>query len=511
MKFFLGTMRFNLSLSQMGLILLGIPAVFELVFVIALFALLHQAESEIKQESHSRDVIAHAHNLAGRITNAAIAIGAYGYSKSAIAKQSFESSVSSMKTELKELTRLLQKDKTQLTRLLELTNTVELTLTQIEQARIAIEKSSALTLLGGDSTMSDNLEKLSALAGRMQKQIDELVRAEQRSNRNLPLRRARSRQSLLALLVAGLVLNITIAIMLAGFFSRMVTRRHLVLVDNTNRLANAQALHPPLEGNDEIAQLDRVFHRMVKSLDAANDFKKQLIAMVSHELRAPLTSVDAILTFLEAGGAGELSEGVKRRLLTAEAEVQRLISLINDLLDVEKMEAGKFEMSFRPCKIEAVIERSLAAVSGAIEKKGILIESAQNQAEVLGDEDRLIQVLVNLLSNAIKFSPENGRVLISVVEHDEEIELRVKDEGKGISEEFKSKIFERFSQAELSDSKLRGGSGLGLTVSRAIVLQHGGKIGVESKEGEGACFWFSIPRKADELVCEAAKTNETAS
>lgn len=481
----------------MGLILLGIPAAFEVVFVIVLFVLLNQAETEIKQETHSKEVIAHAHNLAERITNAAISIGAYGYSKSELAKHSYEAAVSAMKRELKELTRLLRNDPGQLKRLLSLSEIVDTALKTIDEARISIEKSSSLSLLGGDTVMSDNLEKLSVLVGRMQKQIDALVQAEQSAHKDLPAKRARSRQQLLVLLVFGAVLNIALAIALAGFFSRVVTRRHLILVDNTRRLAKAQELHPPLEGADEIAQLDAVFHNMVLELAAADQFKKELIAMVSHELRAPLTSIDAILTFLEAGGMGELSDGVNQRLKIAETEVQRLIALINDLLDVERMEAGKFEMSFSEVEMKEVIERSINAVSGALEHKKLNVQAESIEGKVWADRDRLIQVMVNLLSNAIKFSPDGSCIRVRSEDLGTQIELSVKDEGRGISEEFKKRIFQRFSQAQESDARVRGGSGLGLTICRAIVSQHNGSIGVESEEGRGARFWFRIPKQAN--------------
>jgi signal transduction histidine kinase len=489
-------MQMNLKLSQMGLILLGIPAVFEVLFVFAIFVLLQQADEDIRRESHSREVTAHAHSLQERITSGAISIGAYHYSKSPLAKAGYEAAVTGMRRELKTLRRLVNGDSRQLSRLLTVSNTVDLALKLIESTRTAIENSPTLALLSGDTTISDDLDKLSALVGKLQRQIDDLISSEQLTNKDLPARRSRSRQQVVMALVAGALLNITIAVALAGFFSRTVMRRHLVLMDNTQRLARAQELHPPLAGDDEIARLDRVFHNMVSELERANQFKKQLIGMVSHELRAPLTSIDAILAFLEAGGTGELPAAANKRLQTAESEVQRLISLINDLLDVERMEAGKFEMSFSSIELSVVIERAVSSVEGALQKRGLAIKIPSVEACVWADEGRLIQVLVNLLSNAIKFSPEGGSIEISAQESGENVRLSVRDEGRGIPADFKERIFERFSQVEKADAKVRGGSGLGLTICRAIILQHGGSIGVESEEGKGATFWITIPARA---------------
>ena len=484
----------NLKLSQMGLILLGIPAVFEVLFVIVLVLLLHQAEQDIKHETHSREVIAHAHTLVERITNAAISIGAYGFSKSPLAKSAFEAAVNGMHSELRTLTGLLKGNSSQVSKLLAINNTVEHALAQIKEARVAIETSSTLSLLSGDTRMSDNLEKLSASVGTLQQQIDDLVHAEESLHRDLPAKRARSRQEVLIALLAGTFLNIGLAVALAIFFSRTIAERHLVLVDNSNRLALSQALHPPLAGNDEIAQLDRAFHQMVDDLQEADRYKKQLIAMVSHELRAPLTSIDAILTFLEAGGAGELPAGAPVRLRTAQSETQRLISLINDLLDLERMEAGKFEMHFELTAIAPVIQRASAAVEGALEKKKLILSIPDTGLCAWSDQDRLVQVLVNLLSNAIKFSPEGATITISALDLPDFVELRVNDQGPGIPQASQHKLFQRFSQLETADAKNKGGSGLGLSICKTIISQHGGNIGVES-DGKGASFWFQIPKK----------------
>jgi signal transduction histidine kinase len=370
-------MKLNLRLSQMGLILLGIPAVFEIVFVVVLLVLLHQHDEELRQETRSRSVISHAHNLVEKITNGAIAIGAFSYSRSPIAKQAYEAAVNGMHEELKTLAALLKTDNKQMGRLKAVNNTADEAFKLIEETRKEVENVSALSLLGGNTKMSDKLDKLSGFVGTLQRQIDDLIHAEELAHRDLPAKRNRSRQQLILTLVGGTLLNIGLVIVLAQLFSRTVSRRHLVLMDNTDRLSKAQPLHPVLEGDDEIAQLDRVFHRMVKELAEADQFKKQMVQMASHELRTPLTSVDAILTFLEAGGTGELPEAAKSRLRIAGAEISRLIGLINDLLDIERMEAGKFEMTLRETDLNRTVERAVASVSGALERNKLELKVAR--------------------------------------------------------------------------------------------------------------------------------------
>lgn len=486
--------HFSLKLSHMGLILLGIPALFEILFVLIMFFLLQQAELEIKKESRSKEVIAHAHSLQQHITNAGISIGAYGFSKSALPKAAFEAAVRGIKREMKDLSVLLGSDSAQMKRLHLLSESVSGALASIEESRKVVEQAPVISLLADNKRLTDNLDKLSGMVGVLQKQIDDLVSSERQLTKDLPAKRQRSKIAIMAALSIGASANIALAIALALFFQRTVSQRQLVLMDNAKRLSRAQVLNSPLEGKDEIAELDRVFHKMAQELAAADEFKKELVAMVSHELRSPLSSVDAILSFLEAGGMGELPDGVRRRLLTAEGEVQRLISLINDLLDIEKMEAGKFEMRLVACSLQNVFERSSLSVSGALEKAGLSLSIEPCSDFVLADSDRLIQVMVNLISNAIKFSPESSVIKVEAKANLEFVEISVIDQGKGISEEFKKRIFERFSQMESGASSGNAGSGLGLAICRAIVLQHKGKIGVDSEEGRGSRFWFSIPR-----------------
>jgi signal transduction histidine kinase len=292
------------------------------------------------------------------------------------------------------------------------------------------------------------------------------------------------------------MLSLIMAVSLAVFFGRVVTNRHQVLVDNTVRLAKREPLNPPLAGADEIAHLDHVFHAMVESLAAADKVKKQLISMVSHELRTPLTSVSATLPLLAAGALGELPGPAVRRLTGTESDVNRLISLINDLLDIEKMEAGKLEMRFASTKAQAVLARALMAVCGFAENKGVTITAPESEAVIWADEGRLIQVLVNLLSNAIKFSPPGGTIAVTVNVSPQFVEFRVHDEGRGVPREHQERIFERFAQVQSTDATVKGGTGLGLAISKAIVVQHGGSIGVESLDDQGSTFWFQIPVQA---------------
>lgn len=221
--------------------------------------------------------------------------------------------------------------------------------------------------------------------------------------------------------------------------------------------------------------------------------KREFVAMVSHELRTPLTSLQGFITLLEVGALGGLNEQGKRTTTVAERSINRLINLINDLLDVEKMEAGRFELKWAKVRLSDVIERSLEAVQGVAEKQEVSIVARQTEISLTADADRLVQVVVNFLSNAIKFSPAGSTINVGVEPSESSVKVMVSDSGPGIPDSHKQAVFEKFHQVDAADSRKKGGTGLGLAICKAIIVEHNGTIGVDSEHGKGSTFWFSIP------------------
>jgi PAS domain S-box-containing protein len=227
---------------------------------------------------------------------------------------------------------------------------------------------------------------------------------------------------------------------------------------------------------------------------AAEQAKKDFISTVSHELRTPLTSIGGSLRLLSAGVMGELDPEVRRMVDVAERNSARLLAMINDLLDFERLESGRMAMQVANAPLEAIFRKSVESVAAFAQQEGVAIRTEASVEIVRGDEYRLTQVLVNLLSNAIKFSPAGATVGVSAAAEGEMVEVRVTDQGRGVPAAHRQMIFERFRQVDASDSKSKGGAGLGLAISKAIIDQHGGTIGVESEEGRGSTFWFRVPR-----------------
>lgn len=223
--------------------------------------------------------------------------------------------------------------------------------------------------------------------------------------------------------------------------------------------------------------------------------KNEFLAMVSHDLRTPLTSVQAFFHMLTAGVYGQFTEQGIKKLGAAERNVERLLRLVNDLLDIEKLESGSVELMPDAVDLSAVVERSVEAVRSFAESGSVHLDNCTPNLKVHVDAERIVQVLVNLLSNAIKYSPAGGKVTIGTDESTNGfVTVRVTDEGPGIPELHRKSIFERFKQIKDTDAVYKKGSGLGLAIAQQIVRVHGGEIGVDSEEGKGSSFWFTLPR-----------------
>jgi PAS domain S-box-containing protein len=226
--------------------------------------------------------------------------------------------------------------------------------------------------------------------------------------------------------------------------------------------------------------------------------KSEFISTVSHELRTPLTSIRGSLGLIVGGAAGVLPEKTLQLLQVAFRNTDRLTLLINDILDIEQVDSGKLSLDLAEHPLSTLIEQVVEANRSYAQNCNVefVIRKPLPRVSVIADAHRFAQVLANLLSNAAKFSPPRSVVEISVTTEDARCRVAVKDCGPGIPEEFRARIFQRFSQADSSDKRAKGGTGLGLAISKALIEQMGGTIGYASTPGAGAIFYFELPRPA---------------
>jgi signal transduction histidine kinase len=223
--------------------------------------------------------------------------------------------------------------------------------------------------------------------------------------------------------------------------------------------------------------------------------KDEFIATVSHELRTPLTSISGSLSLLVGTAAGNLPVPTRRLIEIAHKNSERLVRLVNDILDIEKMESRGVGFDLRRVELWSLVEQAIEANRGFAEGYGVRIrlEDAAAVGDVRADPDRLAQVVTNLLSNAIKFSPRDHEVVVAIEKRADVIRLSVRDHGLGIPVDFKSSVFEKFAQADATDARQKGGTGLGLSIVKQIVDRLGGEVGFADALGGGTIFHVTLP------------------
>lgn len=218
--------------------------------------------------------------------------------------------------------------------------------------------------------------------------------------------------------------------------------------------------------------------------------KDEFIATVSHELRTPLTSIMGTIGLLVGSGVGTLPAKAMRMLTIALANCRRLVGIVNDILDMEKIETGTMTFDCKPVEVRPLLDEAVRVNQAMAAQHGVCIrlEDTSVECQVVADPDRLTQVINNLLSNAIKFSPLDADVIVGVERSADRACIKIRDYGPGISEDYKERIFEKFVQVEATDDRRRGGTGLGLSIARQIVSHLDGEIGFEAAPGGGTIF-----------------------
>ncbi len=259
------------------------------------------------------------------------------------------------------------------------------------------------------------------------------------------------------------------------------------LAEDRLRAAQARYTHTLAETNRELELRNREIER-------ANRLKSEFLASMSHELRTPLHTIIGFSELLAEAMEGRLTDKQKRFVNHIHEDSLHLLALINDILDLSKIEAGRLELRPEPFEFIGVVTESLASVRALAQAKALALETALDvPMAVEADRLRMKQILVNLLSNAVKFTPDGGRVHIEAKVEEDFLVVSVTDTGIGIPQEEHESIFDKFHQVGATTKGVREGTGLGLAITRRLVEQHGGRISVESEPNRGSRFTFTIP------------------
>lgn len=304
------------------------------------------------------------------------------------------------------------------------------------------------------------------------------------------------------------IIQMLLAVDIATFFLvPIVIRQSLSPLDSINK-----ALSKVKEGiygekikynsDDEIGQLVTSFNIMSDTIKEKEEIAKktdlakdEFLAMITHELKTPLVPIQGYSDILLSEHLGELNQQQKDRLSIIKSSSETLLGIISDLLDVQKLEIGKLRMKKEDHDIKESITKSINAILPQAEKNGIKLTASTESFIVYHDPERIKQVLTNLIKNAIiAVEPKKGKIEVVMKETPSDIKISVKDNGMGIPKEKQKDLFKKFYQVDTTLTRERGGSGLGLAICKGIIDNHGGKITLESEEGKGATFTFTIPK-----------------
>lgn len=493
----------RMTLVQKGALLVATLFVFELSFISLLIFVNNNSELSLSMERRATEIIAHIAKLHRFLDDAVTSMASIEYSGDNSAdRKKIESAQESLQHEVAALKASVKGDPAEG----EIVDRFDKYVSEVKQVSDSFLKNQHKS---SKNTKSDELVKLLRMAHEIEPEHETLLKIYETEQKNRYMEGKVRRRRLITLMWCGVVLNIIFAVVCLELFSSVIGRRLRIMIDNIARLEKKVELNPIMgHGQDEIEVVDRRFHQMAHELvEAEKKFreveklKHEFATMISHDLRAPLTSLQFTLGLLKDGTYGLINEDGRQKIQKAEGSVRRLVHLINDLLDLEKMGSGTMKLDIEEFFIDELFSDSIAGVSGIAESKGVLLEMQSIPDMIVeGDRKRLVQVFVNLLSNAVKFSPKGSTVLLSAEEEPSGfLKLSVRDEGPGIPEEFQSVVFERFKQLKNGSEHMINSTGLGLAIAKSITEMHSGIIGVNSTEGKGSTFWVRLPTEASGL------------
>jgi len=312
-----------------------------------------------------------------------------------------------------------------------------------------------------------------------------------------------------SLITCSLFANMVLGMLMLVVFSWRTERRLKSLMADAKLLGSRQSVEVSISGSDEIAQLDRAIHYAQQRLKTASRERAQIVKSLAEDMHSPLTETLVRLDRFKGIGQATLPEKSVRYLQLSKVSVQKVVNLLNDLLTIEQLDVGKIDLTAVDCSITEVVNEAMDVTAGLAGTKQINIADNSQNGQIVADKARLVQVLVNYITNAIKFSRTGSTVTITVQRTPSNVRFAVVDEGPGMDAKTKERVFEEHFQGPgqpqgqgHGQGRGRGqgkneGYGLGLAICKLIVQSHGGRLGVESKLGEGSEFWLEIPQNAN--------------
>lgn len=437
-----------------AILLVIIPLAFEMIILASLWSLLQQSEHEAAREARSKSIADSTASISRSLADGATSMALFWMTRDKTQQERYKSAMDTLDPSIQQLKVLCSDNAEELKIIAKLENSSEQTKKLLNQLDESIDGSGEkLGALSAAEIRSEAKHCIKSLA----KDLQEFEAIEQARGIVRPKSEQQFRSSVKTWLLVGIACNISIALAIA-----------YTLTAAYQKLAVSE-----------------------QNLRESNDARKHLTAMIGHDLRSPLTALRLVLQSFLQGAYGMQNDVALERLRTSHKSVDSLVDLINDLLDVEKADAGMMELSRAEHHLDDIVLDAIDRIQPVADAKEISIDHNIQPITINCDGRRVERVLVNLLANAVKFSPESTAIRVSANQVGDQIELHVIDSGRGIPKELQATVFERYSQVEGQDET--SGTGLGLSNCKVIVQAHGGELGVNSELGAGSDFWFRLP------------------
>lgn len=480
----------RLSILHKGLLIISIPLVFELFFVFVLVHLLDESSQHIASEIRSQDKLVAVETMIKELSDSTTSAVIYNVTRQEEFKDRNEKSRGRLRKTYSKLARLCADDPDELESVQKLYASAsgwmeqqDKALTMLPQARM-----SAFFAMPG----FDEAQRLMLMRPEGAARV--ILDKEQKVQTVQPKLRQQSIIRLQILILFGLAIHISITVFLANLFAKYISQRLQNVLNNTFKLGARMPLDPPLRGTDEIADLDHALHETASEILDFEKFKEQLVAVVSHELRTPLTSVQGTLTLLEAGALGEFPPKTLIEVECAQRSVKQLIDLINNLLLLERLEAGSQVVRQAELNLADIIAEVLDGNEELAKSKNIQIECNFDYLPTTGDWEKLAQAVQIIVETSMLRSPDGGRIgiLADVDQTQNNIELQVVDQGVALLPVQANTYFDR----ERDFEDIVGGKARVLTLAlcKAIIIAHEGSLSAVT-EGSNTYFLLKLPMR----------------
>jgi signal transduction histidine kinase/CheY-like chemotaxis protein len=494
----------NLPLQAKGFIVLAIPLLAVLATASAYFVSEREAQRAEAAVDHTYQVKADIAGARGVLLNADAGVRGYLLTGSEASLAPFESAIQNVPSTLGGLARLVSDNPVETSRMERITSLAEQKLDNLTHLRFsgapwrAVSPRQQALLIASQHIMNNLDQQFIA----MQVAEDRLLGLRTRTIQRIHV-------WILGIIVVTAVLGVCWGIFAIILFTKGISDRVKRLEEDARRLTDGLPLTALPDGDDEIARLghtlqhssvlllerERELRTAKDDADRANRAKSKFLSRMSHELRTPLNAINGFSELLLERSVGDLNSEQDEYLRDIHSSGTHLLTLINEILDLAKIEAGRMELRLEETALAEIVDSAMATLKPVIERKRLDVTAALDPAvpRIRADKVRLKQILFNLLSNAVKFTPEGGQIRVDVRRADGDVELAVADSGPGITPEDQAKLFREFTQLASTSQNGHAGTGLGLALVKRLVELHGGCVWIESRVGEGARFVVRLP------------------